>query len=764
MSIKNFKISTGLDLEGLVLTAGQGELLVNGNPITTDLTGYATETYVTTQGYITSADLSGYALTTDIPSLQGYATETYVTTQGYLVSSDLSGYATESYVTTQGYLVSSDLSGYALTTDIPSLTGYVTEDGTQTLSNKTFSDAITLTGTGAFTITGDSDIVLATTAPGNSYLGSVSAENALATVGTAQDISNKRIIDTLYFTDGVTINDEGQIAVLAQTHEFEIKANYGDITLETVAAPSGVGSNVNISSLYGDIVLTAPAQGKNAYIGSVAAGNEIATRSYVDGVAQGLDIKESVVVATSTNIDISTFDYSTELIDGVSIVEGQRVLLRGQTDITENGIYVGYNSGQVTGIVRASDATSPGWTSENDLTSGSFTFVENGTDAGKGFVATVTGSMTPGAANVTWTQFSEAGNYITSVGTGLTVSTGNLTLDLPVPPVYVAGETLDVLSGLSSDIGSVDFSNYYNYTDFITTGTFTSEDLATFNTKFPVNSVLLVAGYENNNYIDVEFRITSAAVLSQDSTKIQLTGLDVYRGPNYATIVPNYINSTQYNSGKFLTNDGTSTKWAALDKVYVGLDQVDNTSDLNKPVSTATQAALDLKQDELTAGTGIDITDGTISSTVVGLVETVDSSFVVTDGELSLSDTITIASVELTDSVASVTAASDVFGNASESTYAMGSAVTIGTLPTGADVADVFVTLKATISGDSVSRTSKLTYVNTGGDAPTWTEYGIIVSGAFPATTVGFDSSGNITANVTGSGNYAVKGVATILK
>jgi hypothetical protein len=103
-------------------------------------------------------------------------------------------------------------------------------------------------------------------------------------VGTTdtQDISNKRIIDTLYFTDGVTIADEGQIAVKPTTHEFEVKANFGNLDLKTVAT----GADVNITAATGDIVLNADG---DSYIGSADPGNEIATKDYVDGVQDNLD-------------------------------------------------------------------------------------------------------------------------------------------------------------------------------------------------------------------------------------------------------------------------------------------------------------------------------------------------------------------------------------------------------------------------------------------------------------------------------------------
>ena len=47
-----------------------------------------------------------------------------------------------------------------------------------------------------------------------------------------------------------------------------------------------------------------------------------------------------------------------------------------------------------------------------------------------------------------------------------------------------------------------------------------------------------------------------------------------------------------------------------VDKTTLGLDQVDNTSDINKPVSNATQLALDEKQDTLVSGTNIKTLSG----------------------------------------------------------------------------------------------------------------------------------------------------------
>ena len=52
---------------------------------------------------------NNYAKTGDIPSLDGYATETWVTGRGYITSAALNGYATQSWVVGKGYATTSDL-------------------------------------------------------------------------------------------------------------------------------------------------------------------------------------------------------------------------------------------------------------------------------------------------------------------------------------------------------------------------------------------------------------------------------------------------------------------------------------------------------------------------------------------------------------------------------------------------------------------------------------------------------------------------------
>ena len=85
------------------------------------LEGYATQQWVTDQGYLTEhQDLSTYAKKTDIPSLEGYATKTDLSTKANKEHTHLLKDITD--------YVAPNLSIYAKKTDIPSLNGYATEE------------------------------------------------------------------------------------------------------------------------------------------------------------------------------------------------------------------------------------------------------------------------------------------------------------------------------------------------------------------------------------------------------------------------------------------------------------------------------------------------------------------------------------------------------------------------------------------------------------------------------------------------------------
>lgn len=131
---------------------------------------------------------------------------------------------------------------------------------------------------------------------------------------------------------------------------------------------------------------------------------DAATKGYVDSSRSGLDTKDSVRVATTTNITLSGI----QTIDGISLVAGDRVLVKNQSTAANNGIYV-VSSGTWTRSLDADSTT--------DVTSGMYCFVESGTNnADSGWVLTTDGTITIGTTALSFSQFSGAGTILAANG------------------------------------------------------------------------------------------------------------------------------------------------------------------------------------------------------------------------------------------------------------------------------------------------------------------------------------------------------------
>ena len=146
---------------------------------------------------------------------------------------------------------------------------------------------------------------------------------------------------------------------------------------------------------------------------------DAATRGFVEATAQGLDVKDSCVAATTGNIVISTALNNGDTLDGVTLSTNDRVLVKDQSTASENGIYkVGSSPARVDDLAAGADAA------------GMFTFIEQGTvNADNGFVCTSNkGSAVVGSNNLTFAQFAGAGQITAS--DGLSKSGNTLSVDL----------------------------------------------------------------------------------------------------------------------------------------------------------------------------------------------------------------------------------------------------------------------------------------------------------------------------------------------
>jgi hypothetical protein len=131
--------------------------------------------------------------------------------------------------------------------------------------------------------------------------------------------------------------------------------------------------------------------------GTPSSSLHAATKAYVDALAGGTDLKESCRLATTANVNLATTALSA--IDGVTPVDGDRVLVMNQTAAAENGIYIAHTGSWT----RALDAD------VSDLvTAGMYCFVTEGTVNGdKGFVLTTNDPITLDTTALTFTQFSK---------------------------------------------------------------------------------------------------------------------------------------------------------------------------------------------------------------------------------------------------------------------------------------------------------------------------------------------------------------------
>ena len=263
---------------------------------------------------------------------------------------------------------------------------------------------IAIAGNGAFVDLSTTQTIAGTKTFSSTIVGDISGN-----AGTATAWATPRNLSLTGDATATLANVDGTAAVSAALTLATVNSNIGSYTKVTVNNKGLVTAAT--AAVLADLGATTADFSMNGYkitnLADPVSDQDAATKYYVDTVAQGLDVKASVVVATTANITLS----GTQTIDGVSVGVGDRVLVKNQTTQADNGIYVAASGAWA----RSSDANT--W---NELVS-AYTFVEDGnTYADTGWVCTVNAGGTLGVTPVTWSQFSGAGTYL--AGTGLTLS------------------------------------------------------------------------------------------------------------------------------------------------------------------------------------------------------------------------------------------------------------------------------------------------------------------------------------------------------
>ena len=341
-------------------------------------------------------------------------------------------------------------------------------------SNDTFNTGETLTFTGTDpidTTVGDGSITISIDDASTSAKGAASFSSNDFSVSSgavtikASGVSNAQLAGSIA---NAKLASAGQLTLGSTTLELgttdTVIAGLTQVTIDNVDIN---GNTISTTDTDGNLVLDPNGSGavnvnssKIINVSEPTNDSDAATKAYVDASVSGLDVKESVRIGTTAALDTVTYvqaagtltkssngsiNSSAGLGQSVTLVANDRVLVKDQAEARQNGIYVVTTVGDGSNafvLTRASDANVA-----SEITGGTFTFVEEGSNADNGYVFTHDGTPTLNNATLsnntelTVSQFSGAGQIV--AGEGLTKSgntinvVGGTTIDADANTIHV---------------------------------------------------------------------------------------------------------------------------------------------------------------------------------------------------------------------------------------------------------------------------------------------------------------------------------------
>jgi hypothetical protein len=326
------------------------------------------------------------------------------------------------------------------------LTGYVFGNGTSPMTASATIPTTALSGTVSNAQLANSSLT---------YNGVTVALGASGTI-TANTTSTLTIGTGLSGTSfngssPVTIAIDSTVATLTGSQTLTNKSISGaSNTLTNIANASLTNSSVTVGTTaiaLGASSLTLGGLTSIAVTQDPVSALQLATKQYVDAVAEGLHVHAACAAATTgtlASITGGTVTYNNgtagvgatltlsvalTTLDGYTLLNGDRVLIKNEATQANNGIYTWATGGTV--LTRATD-----FDTAVEMASGDFTFITNGTlYANTGWVQTDPVTVV-GTSPVTWIQFSGAGAYTAGTGLTLTGTQFSITNTAVTPAAY----------------------------------------------------------------------------------------------------------------------------------------------------------------------------------------------------------------------------------------------------------------------------------------------------------------------------------------
>jgi hypothetical protein len=319
---------------------------------------------------------------------------------------------------------------------------------------------------------------------------------------------------------------------------------------------------------------------------------DAANKGYVDAFAEGLHIHASVAVATTQ--DIGNLASPPATIDGVTLVEGMRVLVKDQEGSAFNGIYV-FEDGA---LVRAED-----YDTANEIQAGDFVFVEGGETYGSTGWAQLNSVTTLGTDAIVWTQFLGAGTFIG--GKGIAIDGQEVEIDFTefdtddidegASNLYFTDQrVIDLLTGSSqTNIAITEYDGQLIFVAENGVGDSTTDDLTegTTNLYFTdqraqdaVTENLTTDDLdegETNLYFTDQRAVDALEAVTPNFTEVEINSLSKQVAATVTattaetpTVVYEF-DKTEYRSGKFIVK-AASGSHTQISEVLITLDSSDN--------------------------------------------------------------------------------------------------------------------------------------------------------------------------------------------
>jgi hypothetical protein len=395
--------ATGNVIGGNLVTTGTaniGELKISGNvegnliPKTSNTYNLGNSTY-----YWKDLFLSGTTITLGDQTISSNSNGIILSNTTFLNTLTVSSNANIGNLSVSGVIaVTGNISGGNINT-----TGIVSATGNVSGGNLTTAGALSVTGNANVGNLGTAGLVTAT--------GNVSGGNL--TTGGIVDATGNIVTSANIVTD----------LIVGKTSSVTITATGSNQNINLT--PTGTGT-VNV----GNFIIS--------NVATPVADYDAATKKYVDDVAQGLNIHDAALAATTNTLATLTggtitynngtagvgatltlsgsptknFTAANTFDGNVTAVTTSRILVKNEANAAHNGVYVVTSS---TVLTRASD-----YNTVPEVEAGDFIFVQDGTTYNDSGWVQTTSVTTIGTDPIVFTQFSGAGTY--TAGTGLSLN------------------------------------------------------------------------------------------------------------------------------------------------------------------------------------------------------------------------------------------------------------------------------------------------------------------------------------------------------